>query len=128
MRATRILYGEDDSEDDIEDDNIELYDKVTRSGSSLRRIKAAIENVTQNSTFDKDSMECILGCGRNKSMLLLPCQHQHTCKECWLIWKIENLKIVTLDVFNSSMYDDTLMQPKCPVCRQSVDREIIAFN
>lgn len=82
----------------------------------------------QRAIFDKDSMECIVGCGRNKAMLLLPCQHQHTCKECWLIWKIENLKKITQEIFNSTNYDDSVMKPKCPVCREPVAKEIIAFN
>lgn len=95
----------------------------------LNKIIAAIESIKAgNQPFPNDSMECILGCGRNKCMLLLPCQHQHTCKECWLIWKIENLKMVTKEALLSSPYDENIMRPKCPMCRQSVDKEIIAFN
>ncbi|XP_031621917.1 uncharacterized protein LOC116339967 [Contarinia nasturtii] len=112
-----------------ESDTDDIFCRLTRSGTALNKIKAAINIInTQSASFDENSMECILGCGRNKAMLLLPCQHQHTCKECWLIWKIENLKKINCDVFNSSQYDDSVMQPKCPVCRTTVNKEIIAFN
>lgn len=112
------------------EDNTEIFGVITRSGNALTRIRKAIDEITKgNATFDKTSMECILACGRNKSMLLLPCQHQHTCKECWLIWKMESMKKVTKEMLlDNTTFDDTLMQPKCPVCRAPVDKEILAFN
>lgn len=117
------------SSTDENDDNTDIFRKLTRSGSALKRIISAIESIeNQTAIFTKDSMECILDCGRNKAMLLLPCQHQHTCKECWLIWKMQSLKRITKEVLNSSHYDDNIMQPKCPMCRQPVDKEIVAYN
>lgn len=111
-------------------DNMELFGRITRSGTTLQRIQSLLKNIeNQNATqiLQNDSMECIVGCGRNKSMLLLPCHHQHTCKECWLIWKIESIKNIPQDIFDQS-FDDDLMKPKCLVCRSYVDEEIIALN
>lgn len=127
-RNVRNVEESTTDESDVED-NTRLFDRITRSGDALSKIRAAIAAINVGTpSLPKDSMECIIGCGRNKSMLLLPCQHQHTCKECWLIWKIESLKNVTKELLDSSTYDDTLMQPKCPMCKQVVDKEIIAFN
>lgn len=114
-------------ESDLSDKD-SIFERITRSGNALAKIRAAMSAIDAGSTtIATNSMECILDCGRNKAMLLLPCQHQNTCKECWLLWKIESLKRISNEVLNSS-YDDTLMQPKCPVCRQAVNKELIAFN
>lgn len=86
-----------------------------------------IEDLNASEFVQKDSMECIIGCGRNKAMLLLPCQHQHTCKECWLIYKIESVKNIPEHILDDS-YNEDLMKPKCLVCRGHVEEEIIAFN
>lgn len=120
---------EESTEESDTNSNTNIFARVTRSGGAFNKIIQAIQAIDAgNFIIEKDSMECIMGCGKNKSMLLLPCQHQHTCKECWLIWKIESLKKVSHEILDSSTYDDTLMLPKCPLCRKPVNKAMIALN
>lgn len=106
---------------------MEHFSRVTRSGSILQRIQAILTNIENPPVQQNGNMECIIECGRKKAMLLLPCQHQHTCRECWLIWKIESVKQIPNDIFDQS-FDENVMKPKCPICRNHVDEEIMAFN
>lgn len=120
----------DNTTSDDDSDNMEHFSRVTRSGSSVQKIRSLlrdIENKSIEQILQHDTMECIVGCGRKKSMLLLPCQHQHTCRECWLMWKIESVKQIPNQVFDES-FDESIMQPKCLVCRTPVDKEISVFN
>lgn len=115
-----------------DEDNTDFFSQTTRSGSKLDKLRILMQKFEDESfTFSKDGMLCILECGRKKSMLLLPCRHQHTCEQCWVIWKVEQLKkidVEALDVYNDDIDDENIMKPKCPVCRAYVDEELSVFN
>lgn len=120
---------ENKEESSINSEN--LFNRVTRSGSIVQRITEKIKQIEQQNVLSlQDSMECLVGCGRKKSLLLLPCRHQYTCEYCWIIWKIQQTKQIPDDIFDHSLNDDeeNMLKPKCPVCKSPVDQEINAFN
>lgn len=111
--------------------NIEEISRITRSGSSILRLKKKFEDIERKEQFDTDpnSIECIMGCGRRKCTILLPCRHQHTCETCWYMWKIHQINKISYDQLNDAGHDDDdILKPKCPMCKESVEEAISAFN
>lgn len=100
--------------------------RITRSGSVAKRIRERFDDIERQAVFDVDpnSIECIMECGRRKSTILLPCRHQHTCEQCWFLWKVHQIN----DYKNDDEDDDNRSKPTCPVCREGVDESISAFN
>lgn len=96
--------------------------RYTRSGRSTLHIRQKIEDIESRGKIeiDQDDSKCIVGCGRKKDTILLPCRHQHTCEMCWFVWKVKQMK--------EASSDNTDEVPKCPVCREVVDEEISVFN
>lgn len=60
--------------------------------------------------------ECVMGCKRPRGTVLLPCQHQPTCNQCFVLWRIfvdqKGKKRTTF----------------CPFCRKKVTSTIVVHN
>lgn len=132
--APRIVEESEDDSNDSEDsagpDNIPIFNQVTRSGSTLRKIKDVIdkiENDALNVDSLRDDMECVIGCGRKKNIVLLPCLHQHTCEQCWCIIKTHHFQKIPIELLNET-FNDNALKPKCPICKRYVDEELKVFN
>lgn len=112
------------------EDNTEIFGQFTRTGAILAKIKNVLNDCEGKTQFDNESSECIFSCGRQKAMLLLPCQHQHTCKQCWLVCKMESLRKISHEIFNNSNCDDLMLsaKPMCPVCKLCVEQEFVALK
>lgn len=74
-----------------------------------------------------DSLNCIICCENKKSVLLLPCRHQHTCEACWSMWRMQCMEKAGEKSFSESE-DDNAFKPTCPVCVSFVDTGIDALN
>lgn len=116
-----------DSSSDIDSQEIML--KITRNGSALARVRERFNEILRCGLGDIDvnSIECIMGCGKKKSTILLPCRHQHTCESCWFLWKVHQINNMT-PVFLNDSVDDNELKPKCPYCKTGVDEAISASN
>lgn len=68
------------------------------------------EIIEEKYDVQSDSPKCIMRCDRYKSMVLLPCKHQPTCKPCFVLWKM-HVSAKNMDVF-------------CPRCRKTVINHI----
>lgn len=116
-----------DETQNVADSNSDgIMTRITRSGSVAKRIRERFDDIERQAVFDVDpnSIECIMECGRRKSTILLPCRHQHTCEQCWFLWKVHQIN----DYKNDDEDDDNRSKPTCPVCREGVDESISAFN
>lgn len=121
-----------DSEDDVDSESTSfaLMERITRNGSSLRQIQKRFAEIEKqdNVIIDSDSFLCIICFKNKKNSILLPCLHQHTCERCWILWKIRQLNILQPNFDDDDDDDDHLTKPKCPVCRQGVDKVKVAKN
>lgn len=115
-------------------DSIEVMARMTRSGASTQKILKRFRDIENEppEQYDKDSMFCIMGCGRKKNAILLPCRHQHTCERCWFMYKVHQINSIPDDAFDDIDSDDEVhdnhLKPKCPMCKTPVDQEICAYN
>lgn len=80
--------------------------EINRLHDKFKKIFEEKENVE----LDRSAI-CIMGCQRNKSTVLLPCRHQPTCKQCFVMWKI------FIDQFKKETF--------CPICKVCVSTTIV---
>lgn len=113
-----------DKEDQADD--MIFFSRMSRSGSALSKIQEIIKKIENDDVHPSDDMSCIIGCGRKKSMVLMPCRHQHTCGECWVLIKSYHFHKIPVECSNDS--DENEMKPKCPVCKCHVDEELNVLN
>lgn len=114
--------------DDVENEcNLDLFARVTRNSSTLKRVEALVRKFEDEPIEPNDDMLCIIGCGKKKNMLLLPCCHQHTCEPCWILWKMTHSRRIPNTIFDQT-FEENSLKPKCPVCKAPVDQEIRVFN
>lgn len=120
-----------DSSSESDDNTEEIMLKITRNGSAIERIRKIFDEILNREEFvdNISTMECIMGCERKKSTILLPCRHQHTCEPCWFLWKIHQINKMSTVYENDDIDDDDDdLKPVCPVCKVGVDEAISAFN
>lgn len=86
-RASRI---------DLESSNNDL-EAVTGLMSSSIELNRLNERFNEILNGEKDaktlheankSMQCIMSCNRIKATVLLPCKHQPTCNQCYVLWRL----------------------------------------
>lgn len=117
-----------DDSDDSSERNLEYFSRVTRSGNTLRKLAEKIEKLMNDDdvVIDADGQLCVIGCVKKKSVILLPCRHQHTCDTCWFLWCTECIEMKQYESIDES--DDDATKPSCPYCRKAVDQTINAIN
>lgn len=115
------IYSDESSEDDIGENNIEIFSRMTRSGSTYDRIVKRVEEIMKKPTPDESQLElCIIECGRKRNTALLPCRHQPICDKCWFIWSTKCMQ-------QMSVLGEEDILPKCPLCRKPVEENITLF-
>lgn len=82
--------------------------------------------MTTDDDVSVESPLCIICCEKKKSLLLLPCRHQHTCDACWSLWSIQCMSNKIDESFDES--DDDATKPTCPYCKIPVDTTISVLN
>lgn len=92
-----------DESDDA--NNIDIFVSITEKGAILSEIEKKIHEIKING-INSTSTKCVLCCKAKQSMVLLPCRHQITCEQCWVIWADGNSK------------------PNCPKCKNRVKQTI----
>lgn len=80
-------------------------DEVVRLNQIFNRIAEKKEKIVGGHDH-----ECIMQCKRSKGTVLLPCKHQPTCRQCFVMWKLF-LSEKKIDVF-------------CPMCQEDVIEHI----
>lgn len=116
-----------DDSDDSSEKNLEYFSRVTRSGNTLRKLAEKIEKLMKDdAVIDVDGQLCVICCVKKKSVILLPCRHQHTCDTCWFLWCTESMNMKQDESTDES--DDDATKPNCPYCRKAVDQMIDAIN
>lgn len=125
---SRATTSTDESDNDNDNEtNVTYFSRVTRSGNTVVNLINRIERIISNQeSVDVDSIKCILCCDNKKTVILLPCRHQHTCEFCWSLWRMQSLNEMTNKTFDED--DENEMKPKCPYCNQHVDSSIQAMN
>lgn len=81
--------------------NTEIFLGSDRVQSESRRTENQEEPMIVDSDEDED---CIICCTNKKNALLIPCEHQETCCECWDAWK-----------------NEPTSENRCPYCKQFVE-------
>lgn len=82
--------GTDDTLDLVDSNSEEIMAQFTRNDSAISEMEEKFDEVARKFEWNMDpsNIECIMGCHRRKSTILLPCRHQHTCEQCWFLYKI----------------------------------------
>lgn len=84
------------SESDESDSDNELHEVASSTGteSELNRLYETFHKIVNGDVnIHKNNPNCLMGCGRLKATVLLPCRHQSTCNECFVLSKLYLLKL-----------------------------------
>lgn len=101
--------------------------RVTRSGVNIIKLIDTIDKImNEQEAVDMNALQCIICCNAKKSIILLPCRHQHTCEPCWTLWKMQSMDNLREMSFDDD--DDNILKPKCPYCNTFVDSNLKAIN
>lgn len=116
--------------EDCDEDNLQFFARVTRSGNPLQRFADRIKKLLEDSdeVVSAETVTCIICYEKKKSALLLPCRHQHTCDACWTLWTIECQKTQDISFNEDDDDEDDKTKPRCPYCKAPVDNVILALN
>lgn len=91
--------------------NIDGDTFLQSSSNELVRLTAIFHDICEEKLIiASDSRDCVMGCGRGKGTVLLPCKHQPTCRQCYVMWN------VFLDEDKKSRF--------CPICKCCVVNHI----
>lgn len=94
------------------DNDAEMAATITNSNEEIDRLYKHFKNVIHMNFRGKYSTKtCAMECGRPKATKLLPCKHQPTCDECFVLWKcylIREKKTVI-----------------CPFCKREIEKHIV---
>lgn len=119
-----------DTGSDSDSDSNDFITKVTRKGPVLARLQQRFDDILERGEIatEDNGMECIMGCGRKKTTVLLPCKHQYTCEPCWYLWKVHQLNENGHHDFLDENIEEDETKPICPVCKQAVNEAFSVFN
>lgn len=97
---------------DTSNSNLEAVTEITSTTVEINRLYAHFNRIiNEDQCIDATkSSYCVMGCNRQKATVLLPCQHQPICNQCFVLWKVfvdENKKTVF-----------------CPICKSQVMKHI----
>lgn len=121
-----VAENDSDSENSFDSVNIDVMNRLTRNGSSIVKLQKRIAEIENGTEIpDPQGFQCVICCDQKKCMVLYPCLHQHTCEKCWFLYKV--MQINQISTYSEDS-DDEISMPKCPVCRQSVEKAKKAIN
>lgn len=103
-------------------ESFEMMTRITRSGAAISRIRKRFQEIMNGAEIeiDPECFKCILCFERKKTVVLYPCEHQHTCEPCWFSWKIEQINKMPDHQLEDESFDEII--PTCPVCRKPVEK------
>lgn len=113
-RRKNVLMDSSHDSLDSSDSDLKIVTSITSMEAELTRLhklfdEIILERTTVNSKA-KRSSKCIMECGRVKATVLQPCQHQATCNQCFVFWKL-HLVSKSKTIF-------------CPICRATVKKHV----
>lgn len=87
---TRGRMAEESIEEAEGNSVIDLATELSSSGTELSRLHDKFQTILKQSASArlKTSSACIMDCGRPRATLLLPCKHQPTCNQCFVLYKV----------------------------------------
>lgn len=98
-----------------ENNDLEAVTTLTSTTIEIDRLHKHFEKIYNRKVNVTLDIKCVMGCGRPKGTVLLPCQHQPTCNQCFVMWRVfVDQKGKSQTVF-------------CPFCRKKVTN-CIAVN
>lgn len=125
QHRAHVVSDEDSNSDETENDShvYDIMERISRNGPSMINLRKRFQELEKQEKIpiDPDNYKCIICCERKKNTILFPCLHQHTCGPCWIMWKIQQINSVPLELMNDEADFDEAAKPKCPVCRQGVE-------
>lgn len=69
--------------------DLEDVTTVTSTSNEIDRLHQLFEDILKNGKMDfVANHKCIMNCSRQKATVLLPCKHQSTCNQCFVLWKV----------------------------------------
>lgn len=87
--------------------DIEAVTKLTSTASEIHRLNEKFNEIISSSEIIKmNTSTCIMGCNREKATVLLPCTHQPTCNQCFVLYKM--------------FLSEKKMKHFCPVCKVDI--------
>lgn len=67
----------------------ETGDSLSDATEKVTQLNAFFEEIFKSDTLQlKLTSECMMGCKRPRGTVLLPCRHQPTCNQCFVLWRI----------------------------------------
>lgn len=96
----------------VTDSDLEAVTNATSSTMEVNRLYEQFEKLFGGDFECNRSRDayCIMGCKRAKATVLLPCQHQPTCNQCFVLWKV--------------FVDQKKKNVFCPSCKIDVKKHI----
>lgn len=88
---------------------------VTSSGNEMNVLHAYFDDILSGKIkVNQVNSNCVMNCGRAKATVLLPCTHQPTCNQCFVLFKI---------------FVNQKKKPVfCPICKVRVNQHIAVSN
>lgn len=79
VRTTRAVAGQSsggirnrvESDEEGSVSNLSIFARMTRNGSTFRRLESVIKSLDEGQVEATDDMLCIIGCGRKKNTLVI---------------------------------------------------------
>lgn len=91
--------------------DLDAVTELTSSAVEIFRLHNKFDEIINGSNVPSKSTFCVMQCNREKGTLLLPCKHQPTCKQCFVLWKVFCLS--------------KKLKTFCPICKNDVKNTII---
>lgn len=98
------------------DSDLYAVTELMSSSAELDRLQKKFDEIISG-TVENDLMKqvhCIMGCGRSKGTVLIPCKHQPTCNQCYVLWRL----------FLAKKNKDVI----CPSCKNEVISTIVVCD
>lgn len=91
---------------------------ITLSAATLEieRLNKHFEKIYNREVEVHLNTECVMDCKRPRGTVLLPCQHQPTCNQCFVLWRV----FVDQKGDNRTTF--------CPFCRTQITSTIVVHN
>lgn len=93
------------------DSDLEAVTELTSSALHIFELHKRFDEIIEERYTPAKTTQCIMQCGREKGTLLMPCKHNVTCKQCYVLWKL----------FCSSKKKHVF----CPHCKKKVKDNIM---
>lgn len=91
---------------DTDDSDLETVKELTSTRTEVNRLQQKFQDIFRSECTNLNKTTCVFDCDRKRATVLLPCSHQPTCNQCFVLWKL----YVT----------ERKSQVFCPICRMDV--------